>query len=734
MEIKNKHYIIGLLLIGFIVRVLAFQSGFMFTNDVNLFQFWGQAAFEHGLSQIYTAVDFIDYPPGYIYVLYVLGAMSARFGWERLSTIFNFFTFLPAILADLGIGYIIYRIAAYGRLTRTAEDKAENKEKPKDLPIAATIWGLKMAALWVLNPAVILISAVWGQVESVFVIFLLVSLLLLRERKIIASYILFGIAILIKAQSLFLGPIYLFTAITYLLDSKEPSELGGYKIPGKAYVRLFAAIGTAVALMAVLMIPFVPGVNIMPVIELYTSGLGTYPFASVNAFNFWALFGRNWVAFDNTFLGITYSWWGFIIALIIAALTFIALYRDRVLYEGRHFFLIVGALFALIFIFMVRMHERYLFPALTFFLVYYATKGEKRGLGIYAAFSVTFFFNCTEILRWLRGGFTLDIIANSTPIISFANVVLGGILIYMFIKSNWMGKPSPMEIATKKKPKKATSGRPKVSRAEYEPIVETKVVDPPPMGAKDYVFLFVLIGIYSFIAFFRLGDFNAPQTAWAPEQGEYAIIDFGEAWNVTEMQYRMSAVHDRPFTISASVDGEDWEIIDQLNTGATAVFTWQDRPMHFEARYIRVFATGVGVRIQELAFRGPNRELIPIYSVSPGGEALVDEQQWVPDYRSFMNSAYFDEIYHPRAAYEYLHGLNVFETTHPPMGKNFIMWSIQIFGMTPFGWRFAGTLTGVLMVPLIYVFARFLFKSNNWALFAATIFTFDFMHFAQTRL
>jgi len=63
---------------------------------------------------------------------------------------------------------------------------------------------------------------------------------------------------------------------------------------------------------------------------------------------------------------------------------------------------------------------------------------------------------------------------------------------------------------------------------------------------------------------------------------------------------------------------------------------------------------------------------------------------------------------------------------------------IQLFGMTPFGWRFTGAFFGVLMLPLIYAFALRIFaKSENaslWAAFATFVFAFDFMHYAQTRL
>ena len=59
---------------------------------------------------------------------------------------------------------------------------------------------------------------------------------------------------------------------------------------------------------------------------------------------------------------------------------------------------------------------------------------------------------------------------------------------------------------------------------------------------------------------------------------------------------------------------------------------------------------------------------------------------------------------------------------------------IAIFGMSPFGWRFMGTLVGVLMVPLMYLLTKQLFKRRDLAVFTTVLMTFDFMHFTQTRL
>lgn len=132
----------------------------------------------------------------------------------------------------------------------------------------------------------------------------------------------------------------------------------------------------------------------------------------------------------------------------------------------------------------------------------------------------------------------------------------------------------------------------------------------------------------------------------------------------------------------------------------------------------------------ELAFRDANGRLVPV----TGGGALFDEQTAVPDTISQLNSMYFDEIYHGRTGYEQLHKMPVYETTHPPLGKDLIMVGIALFGMTAFGWRFAGTLFGVLLVPLAWCFVRRLTRKPWAAVAASVLLALDFMRFSQSRL
>ena len=59
---------------------------------------------------------------------------------------------------------------------------------------------------------------------------------------------------------------------------------------------------------------------------------------------------------------------------------------------------------------------------------------------------------------------------------------------------------------------------------------------------------------------------------------------------------------------------------------------------------------------------------------------------------------------------------------------------ILLFGMTPFGWRFMGTLFGVLMLPLLYIFLKNLFGKRAVAACGTILFAADFMHLTKTRI
>jgi hypothetical protein len=171
-----------------------------------------------------------------------------------------------------------------------------------------------------------------------------------------------------------------------------------------------------------------------------------------------------------------------------------------------------------------------------------------------------------------------------------------------------------------------------------------------------------------------------------------------------------------------------------------AVFYWSEKTVNAKARYITISTNTTASETENLFLKEvcfldkDGNTIMPENASDSSIAALFDEQELCPERTSFRNSTYFDEIYHARTAYEFIHKLPIYEWTHPPLGKLIISLGILIFGMCPFGWRIAGTIVGILMIPVIYIFAKKLLKYRWLSIATCLLFTFDFMHFAQTRI
>lgn len=68
-----------------------------------------------------------------------------------------------------------------------------------------------------LVPAVVLNSAMWGQCDSIYTSFVLLSILFLLKKKYIKSFVLLGLAFSFKLQFIFIIPLY----ILYYLSEKK---------------------------------------------------------------------------------------------------------------------------------------------------------------------------------------------------------------------------------------------------------------------------------------------------------------------------------------------------------------------------------------------------------------------------------------------------------------------------------------------------------------------------------
>lgn len=683
-------------------------------QDMNCFVVWARMVYEDGFGAFYHSQGLTDYPPGYMYVLYVVGWLHHIFSIQSMSMVSILLTKMPAILCDLLTGYLLYRIAG------------------KNLGSKKALW---VASAYLLNPAVWFISAVWGQVDSVFTLFLVLMCYCITQKKLIPAYFSLAIGILMKPQMMIFTPVLIYGIIDQVF------------LHNFTYKRMLKELGMgllAIALMFLLALPF----GLEEVIGQYTKTMGSYPYATVNAYNFWTLQGMNWQPQETVRIGMSCSHWGTVFILAFLAVSVWLSYKMKDKKEKYYFisaFIIISMFF-----FSVRMHERYLFPAMVLLLLTYIEKPEKEMFSLYGMFSVYVFWNAAHVLycydysdfdRW-----------EAFPVF----VSMAGLCTYIYlgyvmyrdwlcaIRGRTMENAGVTRHTTAGRHGKNTGARGRRGQAKSTGTVmcshKLSKIDRIDIGVMVLISL-----VYAAVAFHGLGDKDAPQSGLIVENMyDSYVIDLGEVREISEIAWYNGYQHNPKFAVSTAVAEGEWTpLYDEQNAlDIGDVFYWGRVETSVQARYLNLTNTSGKCQLMELVLLDEDKKPLKV-AENEQTKALFDEQDLYCGRTTDKNSTYFDEIYHARTAYELLHNMRstsktdkiyCYENTHPPLGKIIIALGIGIFGMCPFGWRFMGCLFGVLMLPVLYIFAKKLLDKRAFAIAVTLLFAFDFMHFAQTRI
>ena len=278
--------------------------------------------------------------------------------------------------------------------------------------------------------------------------------------------------------------------------------------------------------------------------------------------------------------------------------------------------------------------------------------------------------------------------------------------------------------------------------AEYIPLMRQplKIRETERrMTGKDRALCLMITLLYAISAFLGLGDMTGIERFCKfEERGEYALIEFTEPVDISAVRCYHGLFMGR-YNLEFSPDGETYQIAALIEQGHADIFKWKSAELTENSRKsVRSLRLTAGSRLWmgEMAVYDENGLLIgrDRMIIPHGCDALFDEQEKIPAEDSFMNSSYFDEIYHARTAYEHIENVSPYEISHPPLGKLILSVGIRLFGLVPFGWRCMGTLFGVLMLPAIYVFLKKMFGGTLVPGCGTAILASDFMHFAQTRI
>jgi len=349
-ERRARLLVAGVIALGVLVRLLSVRAQ-GFTTDVGTFQAWAERLAQIGPSRFYEPGYFSDYPPAFLYVLWLLGAM---FDGEFLRLAVK----AISIPADIAIAVLAAMV-----LWRTAGRAA----------------GIAAATIWSLQPGPIFAGSYWGQVDAVGTVPLFASLIAAGARRWWLAGALGAVAALVKPQfGIGLLVIVVAAAIEFIRDARWRPAV--------------AVIGAGGATAYVLSVPFWgPGpLRITTeLVGLVRSASETYPYTSLYAFNGWSIFFDFWKPDDGLV----------IYGALLLAVGFIAAVLPLWWRRDTAMLLACSVFTGLAFYFLpTRAHERYLFPVFALALPFAAAR--SRVFAPYAAlaagFGVSLYFAFTR--------------------------------------------------------------------------------------------------------------------------------------------------------------------------------------------------------------------------------------------------------------------------------------------------------------------------------------------------
>ncbi len=179
---------------------------------------------------------------------------------------------------------------------------------------------------------------------------------------------------------------------TYVISA--PVELNRAIAFGRGLAaRVWPAVAAALSAALLLLLPFFPS-NPLAIFGQLQDATEVYPFNSFYAYNFWTLDFWGLTAWfepdDLTFLGLAYRWWG-IILYAAASISIIWTFRDA---KGPGPLALGTALSVMaFFLFMTRMHERYLFASIVLLMTAGFAMNARAIWAVLAVLSVVQFFN-----------------------------------------------------------------------------------------------------------------------------------------------------------------------------------------------------------------------------------------------------------------------------------------------------------------------------------------------------
>lgn len=344
--------------------------------DLYLFNNWAQTLHHHPLDQFYATAAYPDHLPGDLWFLDGIQGLYSALGFSAFGHQFNTLIWLFPIVTDMVtvvMGYLVLR-----RLG------------------CRDLWAVEWLAL---SPALMAVSAIWGQWDSVSVALLLIGVWCsLRGRWwLLAAGPMFAWAVLVKPQMV--APAAAFAILTAATAGRQRQwlPLAGFVLSGLGWAYVLTA-------------PFRVGLFWRPtggwsLADRISYAANRWPVIRMSADNVWAFArhpestpGPQTSDLQTLFGGMSYhqvgTWvTGAVVIAVVVAVT--VLLRRRLLTDVEAVLWGGGCALYAAFWLMTRVHERYEFPVVICVLLLGGVSADRRARLLAVAVSAAFLANLT---------------------------------------------------------------------------------------------------------------------------------------------------------------------------------------------------------------------------------------------------------------------------------------------------------------------------------------------------
>lgn len=359
MRVKN----FVLLTVAAFVATWAFVPAGGHAYDIGCFQRWTIFIKTNGLGHAYELAG-LDYNPLFLELLAIFGRLQGSVA--RLTS--SFFTFkLFVLLFDFAAVYLTaYMLRQKGR-------------------------NIALAFLVLFNFAYIYNTLFWGQVDSVFSVFVAFSIFFATRKRVLASLLCVLLAVNLKLAAIAFVPLVGVLNLPEVLRNRRA---------------LLRALPVLLVVQVLIFVPFLSADKLHAIVVANQNQLRISGATSPSGNNLWYMFfGDNAtnVPASTGFLHITYKAWGVIMFAVAVAVILVPWFkravREKLELDDTYVFL-VSALYGLAFYFFTTgMHERYSHPVILLLGIYAVLSGNYF---TYVLASIAYFANLEKGLYYFH--------------------------------------------------------------------------------------------------------------------------------------------------------------------------------------------------------------------------------------------------------------------------------------------------------------------------------------------